>query len=313
MKKGIIFWGLLTMSLVVSACGNKSQKVVVEDNGSEFVPRKGDLKVTLDIGTDNIDSVENVLQCRLEKADLCPYLLERTDDAITVYARLDNDKDQPQLLRLLTANGDIEFWATYHASDISPKLLAVQEAYATGYAKPLIGQTYNNMGAVAAMAHVRDTAFVNKMLRSDQAKKTLPGDLRLLWSANPITMDNGDDILELFAIRTNFREAPINARNITSAEADIDEYSSQPIVNLTMDDEGARIFATLTRENIGSAIAIVMNNTVYTAPIVNSEIIGGNCTISSHFTIEETRFLADILNSGRLPKGIRIRSCEKAS
>ena len=306
MKRSFLFFGLLAMILGMVACGSKSQKGV--DNG-EFVPQKDDLKVTLDIGTASIDSVENVLQCRLAKADLGEYMVERTDDGITVYARLDDDKDQPQLLRLLTANANIEFWETYAADVIVPLLHTLQTAYAPTSPLSLIDQAYNR-NAIVALAHVRDTASVNRMLRSEQAQQTLPGDLRLLWGITPVTMDDGDDMLELFAIRTNYNEAPINGRNITSAKDAIDQYSSRPVVELTLDNEGSRLFARLTKMNVGRAIAIVMDNTVYTAPIVNGEITGGLCTIAGNFSIEDTRFLASILNSGWLPQTIRIRSCD---
>ena len=310
--KSIFRYGMLAMLIAVAACGNKGQKA---DNGDDFVPQKGDLKVTLAIGQDeqgtaDIDNAVEVLNRRLEKADLCQYLVERTDDAITVYARLDDDKDQPQLLQLLTANGDIEFWETYHADEIVPLLHTLQTAFAPTSPLSLTDQAYNR-NAIVGLAYVKDTASVNAMLRSEQAQKTLSGDLRLLWGITPVTMDDGDDMLELFAIRTNYNEAPINGRNITSAEAVIDQYSSRPVVNLTMDNEGARTFARLTKMNVGCAIAIVMDNTVYTAPIVQGEITGGRCTIAGNFSIEDTRLLADILNSGWLPQNIRIRSCEE--
>ena len=169
--------------------------------------------------------------------------------------------------------------------------------------QPVQGQGLSTVGYAMA----RDTADVNKIIYSDIAKQVLPSDLKLLWSAKPADFDTKGQVYELHAIKVTepSGRAPLEGDVITSAKDGFSQYG-QPNVSMQMNSDGARRWAQLTKMNIGRAVAIVLDNTVYSAPRVNSEISGGNSEISGNFTIEDTKDLANTLNSGKMPAPTRI-------
>ena len=162
--------------------------------------------------------------------------------------------------------------------------------------------------SVVGYASVRDTAAVNKIIYSAVAKQILPANLRLLWSAKPADGIQAKNFYELHAIKvttTNGR-APLEGDVVTDAKDQFNNISGQPEVSMSMNTDGARRWAALTKANTGRAIAIVLDGSVYSAPRVNGEIAGGQSSISGNFTIEDTKDLANTLKSGRMPAPARI-------
>ncbi|MBR1687963.1 MAG: protein translocase subunit SecDF [Prevotella sp.] len=167
------------------------------------------------------------------------------------------------------------------------------------------GQSLSVVGY--AMAH--DTAEVNKVIYSDIAQQVLPSDLKLLWSAKPADFGEGTkgDFYELHAIKVtepNGR-APMEGDVIVSAKDGFDQ-NGRPDVSMQMNSDGARRWAQITKMNIGKAVAIVLDDAVYSAPRVLVEIDGGNSQITGNFSIEDTKDLANTLNSGKMPAPTRI-------
>jgi SecD/SecF fusion protein len=157
-------------------------------------------------------------------------------------------------------------------------------------------------------ANVRDTAAVNAIINSAAAKRILPANLKLLWSAKPADGLTVKNVYELHAIKvtsTNGR-APLEGDVITDAKDQFDHLSGAPEVSMSMNTDGARRWAVLTKANVGKAIAIVLDGSVYSAPRVNGEIAGGQSSITGNFTIEDTKDLANTLKSGRMPAPARI-------
>ena len=157
-------------------------------------------------------------------------------------------------------------------------------------------------------ANVRDTAAVNAIINSAAAKRILPANLKLLWSAKPADGLTVKNVYELHAIKvtsTNGR-APLEGDVITDAKDQFDNISGSPEVSMSMNTDGARRWAALTKANVGKAIAIVLDGSVYSAPRVNGEIAGGQSSITGNFTIEDTKDLANTLKSGRMPAPARI-------
>ena len=161
--------------------------------------------------------------------------------------------------------------------------------------------------SVVGYAMARDTAEVNKIIYSDIAAQVLPSDVKLLWGAKPAEFDSKGQVYELYAIKVTepSGRAPLEGDVIVSAKDGFDQMGS-PCVTMEMNSDGARRWAQLTKMNIGKAVAIVLDNTVYSAPRVNSEITGGNSQITGNFTIEDTKDLANTLNSGKMPAPTRI-------
>ena len=161
----------------------------------------------------------------------------------------------------------------------------------------------NGALSLVGYASARDTAEVNKIIYSALAKQILPADCRLLWSAKPADGIQAKNIYELHAIKvttTNGR-APIEGDVVTDAKDQFNNLTGSPEVSMTMNSDGARRWAAITKANVGKAIAIVLDGTVYSAPRVNGEISGGQSSISGNFTIEDTKDLANTLKSGRMP------------
>ncbi len=166
----------------------------------------------------------------------------------------------------------------------------------------------NGALSLVGYANARDTAAVNKAIYSAVARQILPSDCRLLWSAKPADGIQAKNVYELHAIKvttTNGR-APIEGDVVTDAKDQFNNLTGSPEVSMTMNSDGARRWAALTKANVGKAIAIVLDGTVYSAPRVNGEIDGGQSSISGNFTIEDTKDLANTLKSGRMPAPARI-------
>ena len=164
-----------------------------------------------------------------------------------------------------------------------------------------------NALSLVGYASVRDTAAINKIIYSQLAKQIFPSDLKLLWGAKPAEGLNKKNVFELYALKVTTADgrAPLEGDVVTFAKDEFDQHG-RPQVSMTMNSEGAREWAALTKANAGKAIAIVLDGVVYSAPRVNGEISGGQSSISGNFTIEDTKDLANTLKSGRMPAPAKI-------
>ena len=161
------------------------------------------------------------------------------------------------------------------------------------------GQLYP--GAAVGTAHSKDTATVNAYLKMDQIKALMPRNLTFKWTAKAI--DEDEKFFRLIAIKVTSRDgrAPLEGDVITDARQDYADMGSSPEVSMTMNSEGAKIWARLTKENVGKSIAIVLDGYVRSYPNVNGEITGGRSSITGLESIEEANDLANILKSGKMP------------
>ena len=166
------------------------------------------------------------------------------------------------------------------------------------------GQAYR--GPVVGTVIYTDTAAVNKMLSSQAAKAILPRDLKFCWTVKPI--DERETAYQLVALKMVNRDgrASLEGDVITDARADFSQTSAYANVSMSMNAEGAKAWARITRENIGKSIAIVLDGYVYSFPTVQNEIAGGNSQITGNFTVEEAKDLANTLKSGKMPAPARI-------
>lgn len=147
-----------------------------------------------------------------------------------------------------------------------------------------------------------DTARVNELLAKEEVKSMFPSNLKLLWAVKP---DAKANTISLFTIKKGRGgKAPLDGSVITNAYKDFDQ--KQVMVSMQMNTEGAKIWKKMTSSNIGKRIAIVLDNYVYSAPVVNGEIPNGSSQISGNFTIEEGNDLANVLKAGKLPAPTRI-------
>ena len=165
-------------------------------------------------------------------------------------------------------------------------------------------QTNSRGTACIGYAAAADTAAIGKYLRMPQVRDLFPAEFRPMWSVKPSEYFQGANVYELIAIKVNSRDgkAPLDGGVVTDARVSYDNRrSGEPTVSMSMNAEGANTWAKLTKENIGKQVAIVLDGTVYSYPVVNTEITGGNSEISGNFDVEEATDLTNVLKSGKLP------------
>ena len=189
-------------------------------------------------------------------------------------------------------------------NDVKAKAEAKKQNPLFAVFQPVQGQALSVVGYALG----RDTADVDKVIYSDVARQVLPADIKLLWSAKPSDFGPGTgDVFELHALKVTEPggRAPLEGDVIVSSKDDFDQMG-HPCVTMQMNSDGARRWSQITKQNIGKAVAIVLDDAVYSAPRILTQIDGGNSQITGNFTIEDTKDLANTLNSGKMPAPTRI-------
>ena len=289
-----------------------------------------------------IDNSFNVVRTRIDKFGVVqPNIQKLEGQEGRIMVEMPGIKEPERMRKLLQGSANLEFWETYNAQEIMPYLNQLNQRLANGdndttkadvakkapkFGKAAAGKKnvadaeakrnpllsklmpYPSL-ALVGYASINDTAAINRMLQSQLAKQILPSDVRLLWSAKPVTdvpqLRNHYELYALKVTTTNGR-APLEGDVVTDAKDQFNNVTGQPEVSMTMNSEGARRWAALTKANVGKAVAIVLDGVVYSAPRVNQEIDGGESSISGSFTVEETKDLANTLKSGRMPAPAKI-------
>ncbi|WP_426493076.1 protein translocase subunit SecDF [Hymenobacter sp. 102] len=274
---------------------------------------KGTGRIQIELpGVDNPDRVRKLVQgqAKLEfwevwrQDEFAPYLnqlnqvLSAKEQAATPAVAAAASTDTAATT---TTTGD----STSLASQLAKKgTAATAKADSAAPQKNVLASLFTMPGTLGA--NIRDTARVNAMLRSPDTRSVLPSNLTFLWGAKPDVVE-GQEYLQLYAIRKSATsEAPIGGEVISDATGDFDQLSGRAEVTMQMNPVGARKWQRLTAANIGRQIAIVLDDYVYSAPNVQSEIAGGNSSISGNFQIEEAQLLASTLKAGKLPAPTRI-------
>ena len=241
-------------------------------------------------------------------------------------------KEPERVRKLLQGSANLEFWETYTLNEIYPALQALDTRLAKGDVAdstavdstkaeasktaqdaaaqhPLLSKLMQIQGmapngCVVGYALAADTAAVNALLQSETAQTALPADLQLAWGVKSAEGMKAN-IFELYALRKVTGRPSMEGDVIADAKDDFDQ-NHQPIVSMTMTTNGSRDWAALTKKNLKKCVAIVLDGYVYSAPVVQSEITGGNSQISGHFTTDDTRDLANVLKSGKMPAPTKI-------
>ena len=212
-----------------------------------------------------------------------------------------------------TANkSDLASAIANNASDKSQASEAEIERFKKQH--PLLSKlqlTQGAYGCVVGFAHKRDMDAISELLATPEAQDILPSDVQLKWGVKGMGEGESSDWYELYAIRVTERNgrAPLEGDVITDAKDEFDQ-NGRPCVSMQMNVDGARRWAALTKANLHRSVAIVLDNNVYSAPTVRSEITGGNSQITGNFTAEDTRDLANVLKSGKMPAPAKIVSEE---
>ncbi len=225
-------------------------------------------------------------------------------DELKAEAPADSAKAATDLASAVAENSGEETTTNLSAADI-------EKAHK---AHPLLSRLQVAQGAygcVVGYASKRDMDAIDELLASPEAKEVLPSDLRLKWGVKGMGEGASANIYELYAIKVTERNgrAPLEGDVVTDASDSFDQRG-MPCVSMKMNVDGARRWAALTKANLKRSVAIVLDDNVYSAPTVQSEITGGNSEITGHFTAEDTRDLANVLKSGKMPAPAKIVSEE---
>ncbi len=161
------------------------------------------------------------------------------------------------------------------------------------------GQLYP--GPVAGTAHYNDTATVNRYLKMTQVQSVIPRNMTFKWTAKAVDKDGNYFRLIAIKVTSRDRRAPLTGDVIVDARQDYEQMGSRPEVSMTMNSEGAKVWARLTKDNVGKSIAIILDDYVRSYPTVNGEITGGRSSITGLESVEEAKDLANILKSGKMP------------
>lgn len=240
-------------------------------------------------------------------------------------------KEPERVRKLLQGSANLEFWETYTLGETMSSLTALDKRLAGADAKdsaaadstkakaakaksaaeqhPLFSKLIMMQGmqptnCVVGYAIAKDTAAINAMVNSEAAKSILPADLKLAWGVKNASGMKAN-VFELYALRAN-NGLPSMQGDVIAAAKDEFDQNHRPIVSMTMTTSGARDWATLTKKNLKKCVAIVLDGYVYSAPVVQNEITGGNSQISGNFTTDDTRDLANVLKSGKMPAPTKI-------
>ena len=234
-------------------------------------------------------------------------------------------KEPERIRKLLQGSANLEFWETYNYNEVQGALQALNTIKLTAdtaaaasdttqaQAAPAQERTFSQLFVApgnpqsweAGYAMPNDTAAINKIIAVAVEQGKLPKDLRLHWSVKP----EYGPAFALYTLKATNGGPAMQGSVIADAKDDFDQMHN-PVVSMEMNTEGARDWANLTKRNIGRGVAIVLDDMVYSAPRVKTEINGGRSEISGRFTIDDTRDLANVLKSGKMPAPTNIVSEE---
>lgn len=162
-------------------------------------------------------------------------------------------------------------------------------------------------GSAIGMVNVNDSSHVRNYLQSEAIRIHFPSDVLWMYGRPAGKENEQKDLLPLYAIKTYGREkAKLEGEAIVDARQDYDPTTGQVQVEMRMNNQGTRIWADMTRDNVGKPIAIALDNIVYSAPNVLSVIDGGVSSITGGFTELEAQDLSNMLKAGKLPAPAKI-------
>ena len=220
-------------------------------------------------------------------------------------AAADTSKKDQALLDLIKKD------TTSNKAESSSREVFTKQNPLFGILSPRVSREGQPMpSSMIGLASVRDTAKVDAYLRMNQIKALFPRDLKMRWSQNPYKYDPTKTLYELHALKITTRDGrpPLDGKAITSSRPSSGNATSQIKVDMSMNAEGSKTWARMTRENIGRCLAVVLDGYVRSYPRVQNEITGGNTEITGDFTIEEAQDLSNILMSGKMPAPAHIIS-----
>ncbi|MCM1369524.1 MAG: protein translocase subunit SecD [Candidatus Amulumruptor caecigallinarius] len=274
-----------------------------------------------------VDAAFNIFRTRIDQFGVvAPNIQKLQDKSGQILLELPGVKEPERVTDLLKSSANLEFYEVYNYNEIANDLNNFAQQYARQDSvnhlnvMAMLGGAGRQGSPVVGMVTSSNRNLVDSIFQSDLAKRVLPSDLTLMWSVKPteipvtdekgnvVKKANGEDrttsYWQLVALKG---DAALEGDAVTSATSEFDNLQGN-MVNMKMNDRGAQEWATITRNNIGRSIAIVLDNNVYSFPNVNNEITGGSSQITGNFTPEEANDLANVLKSGKMSAKVNVVS-----
>ena len=277
-----------------------------------------------------VDNSYNVLRTRIDGFGVVAPNIQKLENTGRILLELPGIKEPERVRKLLQGSANLEFYETYTISELQNQLASLSAAAASANAAPAdttaapadsaavaapkeATRTLADMlwangqmgGPVIGTVHVQDTAAVNAIMHSAEARRLLPTNLKACWSVK--ALDEKGRFFNLVALKTNQGRPALGGDVVVDASSD-DENLQGNVVSMTMNDTGARQWARVTQQNLNKSVAIVLDDQVYSYPNVNSVIEGGRSQITGNFTPEEAKDLANVLKSGKMAARVNIAS-----
>lgn len=289
-----------------------------------------------------VDNSYNTLRTRIDRFGVVAPNIKKMERDGQILLELPGIKEPERVRKLLQGSANLEFYETYTMQDIQGALAQLSEAAAKqaapadaaavapadsvavdsaavandSVAKPSAAPAVKTLaemlwsaggvgGPAIGLVNVQDTAAVNAILKSALAKQMLPTNLKCAWSVKAV--DEKERFYQLVALKTQNGKPRLGGDVVEDASSDYDNLQGY-VVSMTMNGEGTRRWAQITQENLGKAVAIVLDDQVYSYPNVNSVIEGGRSQITGNFTPEEASDLANVLKSGKMAAKVDIVS-----
>ncbi len=275
----------------------------------------GVLETELD---DIVNSTVEVLRKRIDQYGVVSPNIQKIKGSGRILIELPGVKEPERVEKLLQGSANLEFWETYNFDQVSSSLMAADtklqemsnvenDSVKATTILSLLSPSNVPGSPVLGYARESDMAAIDSMFALPQVKDMLPADLVLRWSVKPI--EEGSKIYQLVALKaTPAGKASLGEEDIiNTASDDFDRFTNQSVVSMSMNEVAAEKWAQITRDNIGRCIAIVLDGHVYSFPVVNTEIKGGNSQISGNFTVDEARDLATVLKSGKMSASVEVK------
>ncbi len=325
------------LSAIFATAANRG-RISLESSDSEILD-------IIDTEVENaIERSFNILRTRIDRFGTSQPNIQRIQGSGRIQIELPGVDNQERVRNLLQGVAKLQFWEVAELNEIGGSLETINTAWLAEQANTpaavdsasteglttedslrnalekqleMIDPANTNAGTSPIFSlikseyglayDIKDTIAINRILSREDYKAFLPKDIKLLWGVKPVKAEDGAEILELYAIKTTrgTDQAPLEGDVVTDARQTLDQ-TSRPAVSMQMNAEGARKWRKLTSENTGRRIAVVLDDYVYTAPMVNGEIPTGQSEISGNFTLLEAQDLANILKSGSLPAPTQI-------
>ena len=277
-----------------------------------------------------VDNSYNVLRTRIDGFGVVAPNIQKLENTGRILLELPGIKEPERVRKLLQGSANLEFYETYTINELQNQLASLSAAAASASAAPAdttaapadsaavaapkeATRTLADMlwangqmgGPVIGTVHVQDTAAVNAIMHSAEARRLLPTNLKACWSVK--ALDEKGRFFNLVALKTNQGRPALGGDVVVDASSDYENLQGN-VVSMTMNDTGARQWARVTQQNLNKSVAIVLDDQVYSYPNVNSVIEGGRSQITGNFTPEEAKDLANVLKSGKMAARVNIAS-----